>query len=65
MGEGIECSFGGGDHFDIEALEQGTGAKYRPRQFLSDSVEIIIRRFGLQPAVQAEDLAECMIQPKP
>ena len=61
--EQVQGIFGGGDHFDIETLEQGAGAKIRQRQLFVDGVVIIVRRLRPEGAVQAEHFQEGVIQP--
>ena len=39
----VQRGIGGGDHLDVEPLEQGAGAEGRGSQRLGDAVVVVVR----------------------
>ena len=61
----VERALGGGDHLDVEALEEGARPVFRTGERLRDGVVGEVRGLGGQAPLEAEEGREGVVEPGP
>ncbi len=60
----VKGRLGRGQHFDPEAVKEAPGAEIIPSQCCGYDVEVVVGGLSVQFDVQAEELHECLVEPK-